>query len=66
MIRIRRAYDPPAADGFRVLIDRLWPRGLRKDHAAIDLWLRDIAPSAVGSATTRRNGARSAAATPAN
>jgi uncharacterized protein YeaO (DUF488 family) len=47
MIRIRRAYDPPAAeDGFRVLVDRLWPRGLRKDHAAIDLWLRDIAPSA--------------------
>src|SRR4051794_39496281 len=47
MIQLRRAYDPPARDdGFRVLVDRLWPRGLTKDRAAIDLWLRDIAPTA--------------------
>jgi uncharacterized protein YeaO (DUF488 family) len=47
MIRIRRAYDTPGQeDGFRVLVDRLWPRGLAKDRAAIDLWLRDVAPTA--------------------
>lgn len=45
-IRLKRAYDPPAAgDGTRVLVDRLWPRGLSKEKARIDLWLRDIAPS---------------------
>ena len=45
-IRVKRIYDPPAAeDGTRVLVDRLWPRGVAKDKAAIDLWLRDIAPS---------------------
>lgn len=44
--RIKRVYDPPARDdGQRVLVDRLWPRGLRKDEARIDLWLKDIAPS---------------------
>ncbi len=44
---VARAYEPPSAThGLRVLIDRLWPRGLRRDAAAIDLWLRDIAPSA--------------------
>ena len=42
----KRVYAPPAAgDGVRVLVDRLWPRGLSKDKAKIDLWLRDIAPS---------------------
>lgn len=47
MLRIKRAYDPPAAqDGFRVLVDRLWPRGLSKEAAAVDEWLKDIAPSA--------------------
>lgn len=46
-IAIKRAYEEPAArDGARVLVDRLWPRGLKKDDAAIDLWLKDIAPSA--------------------
>ncbi len=46
-LHIGRVYDPPSADpGFRVLIDRLWPRGLRRDVAAVDLWLKDIAPSA--------------------
>lgn len=45
-IRFRRAYEPPSQeDGLRVLVERLWPRGLSKDRAAIHLWLRDIAPS---------------------
>jgi len=45
-IRIKRAYDPPEpTDGFRVLIDRLWPRGIRKEDARLDLWAKDIAPS---------------------
>ena len=43
---IKRVYAPQSdADGFRVLIDRLWPRGLSKAKAAVDLWLRGIAPS---------------------
>jgi uncharacterized protein YeaO (DUF488 family) len=47
MFRIKRAYEPAAPeDGFRVLVDGLWPRGLSKKDAAIDEWLRDIAPSA--------------------
>jgi uncharacterized protein YeaO (DUF488 family) len=46
-IRIKRAFEKPSGDdGLRVLVDRLWPRGLRKDDAAIDLWLKDLAPSA--------------------
>ena len=46
-IPIKRVYEAPdAADGKRVLIDRLWPRGLTKQKAAVDLWLKDIAPSA--------------------
>ena len=45
-IRRKRAYEPAAAgDGTRVLIDRLWPRGVRKAEAAIDHWFRDLAPS---------------------
>jgi hypothetical protein len=45
-IRIKRVYDPPAPDdGVRVLVDRLWPRGLRRTDAAIDRWFKDIAPS---------------------
>ncbi|MBV8471984.1 MAG: DUF488 domain-containing protein [Hyphomicrobiales bacterium] len=45
-IRIRRVYDPPSDDdGARVLVDRLWPRGLRKENAAWSLWLKDVAPS---------------------
>jgi uncharacterized protein YeaO (DUF488 family) len=45
-IRVRRVYeDPERADGARVLVDRLWPRGLRKDAAVLDDWLRDVAPS---------------------
>lgn len=46
MIRTKRVYDLPSkADGYRVLVDRLWPRGVSKDAAQIDEWLRDIAPS---------------------
>jgi uncharacterized protein YeaO (DUF488 family) len=45
-IRIKRAYEPPArGDGVRVLVDRLWPRGLRKDDAQFDQWRKDISPS---------------------
>jgi uncharacterized protein YeaO (DUF488 family) len=46
MIRVRRVYDPPdPGDGLRVLVDRLWPRGLAKARARIDHWYRDLAPS---------------------
>ncbi len=45
-IGVKRAFEPPSRDdGLRVLVDRLWPRGLRKADAAIDLWLKDLAPS---------------------
>jgi uncharacterized protein YeaO (DUF488 family) len=45
-VRVRRIYDAPeSADGTRVLVDRLWPRGLAKAKAAIDEWCKDIAPS---------------------
>ena len=45
-IRIKRVYEKPEkSDGFRVLVDRLWPRGLTKEKADADLWLKDIAPS---------------------
>ncbi len=45
-VKIKRIYDPPAQeDGLRVLVDRLWPRGLSKQSAAVDLWVRECAPS---------------------
>ena len=45
-IRIKRVYEAPATDdGFRVLVDRLWPRGISKEHAALGAWWKDIAPS---------------------
>jgi uncharacterized protein YeaO (DUF488 family) len=45
-VRIKRVYDPAApSDGYRVLIDRLWPRGVRRDAARLDEWARDLAPS---------------------
>lgn len=44
--RIARVYGPQSYDGFRVLVDRLWPRGVSKEQAALDLWAKDIAPSA--------------------
>ena len=46
MIKLKRVYQEPAeSDGFRILVDRLWPRGLTKQKAKVDLWLKDIAPS---------------------
>jgi uncharacterized protein YeaO (DUF488 family) len=45
-IQIKRVYEKPdAGDGTRILVDRLWPRGLTKDKARVDLWLKDVAPS---------------------
>ena len=45
-IRVKRIYDPPdREDGARVLVDRLWPRGARKDKVKLTLWLKEIAPS---------------------
>jgi uncharacterized protein YeaO (DUF488 family) len=45
-VAIRRAYEAPApTDGTRVLVDRLWPRGLSKERARVDLWRKDVAPS---------------------
>lgn len=45
-IRVRRIHDPPeSGDGMRVLVDRLWPRGIRKADAALDAWLPELAPS---------------------
>src|SRR5476651_761866 len=45
-IRIKRVYEEPEAEnGTRILVDRLWPRGLTKENAKVDLWLKDVAPS---------------------
>ena len=47
MIKLKRVYEKPAKDdGERILVERLWPRGLTKQKAKVDLWLKDIAPSA--------------------
>lgn len=46
MIKIKRAYAPTEeTDGYRILVDRLWPRGISKEKAKIDLWLKSVAPS---------------------
>ena len=46
MVRIKRVYDPPVPDdGARVLVDRLWPRGLAKEDARVDWWAKELAPS---------------------
>jgi uncharacterized protein YeaO (DUF488 family) len=46
MIQIARTYEPARkSDGRRVLVDRLWPRGIKKENAHVDLWMKDIAPS---------------------
>jgi uncharacterized protein YeaO (DUF488 family) len=46
MIKIKRVYDKASKeDGFRILVDRLWPRGMSKDKAKVDLWLKEVAPS---------------------
>jgi uncharacterized protein YeaO (DUF488 family) len=45
-IKLKRVYEKPDKDdGFRILVDRLWPRGLTKEKASVDLWLKEIAPS---------------------
>lgn len=45
-VRVKRAYEPASADdGYRVLVDRLWPRGVRRDRARLDRWDKDLAPS---------------------
>ncbi|WP_433544141.1 DUF488 domain-containing protein (plasmid) [Streptomyces sp. CA-294286] len=45
-VRVRRVYDPPEpSDGCRVLVDRLWPRGVSRERAGVDEWLKDVAPS---------------------
>ncbi len=47
MLQIKRIYDAVSdEDGFRILVDRLWPRGMSKERAKIDLWTKDVAPSA--------------------
>jgi uncharacterized protein YeaO (DUF488 family) len=46
MVKLKRVYEEPSPrDGLRVLVDRLWPRGLTKERAAVDVWLKDVAPS---------------------
>ena len=46
MLKIKRVYDPPSKeDGRRILVDRLWPRGMKKEEARIDEWLKEISPS---------------------
>jgi uncharacterized protein YeaO (DUF488 family) len=46
MFKLKRVYEPPSSkDGFRVLVERLWPRGISKEKAELDLWLKDVAPS---------------------
>jgi len=46
LFKIKRVYDEPSAeDGYRILIDRLWPRGMSKEKAKLDFWMKDIAPS---------------------
>ena len=46
MIQLKRVYEQPSRkDGLRILVDRLWPRGLSKERAAVKLWLKDVAPS---------------------
>ena len=69
-IEVKRAYEPPArSDGYRVLVDRIWPRGITKDDLEVDAWLKDVAPSPPfenGSGTTRRSGTSSGGVTPGN
>lgn len=46
-VQIKRVYEPTAkADGYRVLVDRLWPRGIKKEDAHVDIWLKEVAPTA--------------------
>ncbi len=45
MIGLQRVYDKKQKEGYRILVDRMWPRGISKEEAALDLWLKDVAPS---------------------
>ncbi len=46
MLKVKRVYEPPSADdGYRILVDRIWPRGVTKERARIDEWRRDLSPS---------------------
>lgn len=46
MLQVKRIYEPPSeADGYRVLVERLWPRGVSKERAQLSLWLKEVAPS---------------------
>ncbi len=46
MLKVKRIYDPPAdADGYRILVDRVWPRGFTKEQARVDEWRKDLGPS---------------------
>lgn len=45
MIKVERVYNSSGSDGFRILVDRLWPRGLSKDKVKLDLWLKEVGPS---------------------
>lgn len=57
VVQLKRVYDEPSDDdGLRVLVDRLWPRGLTKEHAHVDLWARDVAPSTGLRQTYHRDG----------
>ena len=54
-VRLKRAYESPSVeDGTRVLVDRLWPRGVAQADAAVDLWLKDLAPSTAPIASGSR------------
>ena len=44
-VTIRRVYEPSPKGTYRILVDRIWPRGLSKEHAAVDLWLKEAGPS---------------------
>ena len=47
IVKIKRIYEPFAGpDGYRILVDRLWPRGIKKENAQLDMWLKEVAPSA--------------------
>lgn len=63
IIQLKRVYEEPSkSDGIRILVDRLWPRGLTKEKAHVDLWLKEVAQattSANGSLTTPKNGPNS-------
>ena len=54
-VRLKRAYEPPAAsDGYRVLIDRIWPRGVSREQAHLDEWAHELAPSSAEVTTGKR------------